>query len=283
MGPTSRISFKYRSGRAALRGLSEGTAYFASPSELNDSLEAKFDLATTSDFVVATSKGLNELAARRGQPGNYSFNKAALQEFDTVHAAENQCFYEASQRVGIFSTASRPDNQPMWAYYCENSNGVCFELEWSDEVLTQYQLWPSSVQYSTESRIHNRAEDLCQAILSLGEQYPDWTIQQVLDFSLTDDFRSEWGIRSIARAVSVKHVDWQHEAELRVLSQRFGPVPIMQDILKRVFFVRTDFQEWGSLMMLLRKLYPKVELAQISFDHKEPFVKVNPLHFKLVP
>lgn len=283
MSATSRISYKYRSGPAALRCLSEGTAYFASPSGLNDSLEAKFDLAKTSDFIAAMSNALNELAARKGQPRNYTFNEAAFQEFDAVHSTENLRFHEASQQVGIFSAALRPDNQPMWAYYCDNSKGVCFELDWSDEVSKRYRLWPTNVQYTKESRVHNRAEDLRQALLALGEMRPEWSIQQILDFSLSDTFRRDWGIQTTARAVSAKHADWQHEAELRMLSPRYGPVPIMQDILKRVFFVRTDFPEWGSLMMLLHRLYPKVELAQINFEHKEPFVKVQPLHVKKVP
>ena len=283
MGPISRISYKYRSGPAALRCLSEGTAYFASPSELNDSLEAKFDLAKTSDFLAATTSALNELAERRGLPGTYTFNEAAFQEFDAVHVSENQRFHEASQRVGIFSAAPRPDNQPMWAYYCENSKGVCFELEWSDDVLKRHQLWPTNVHYTKEARIHNRAEDLRQALLSVGDIHPEWNVQQILDFSLSDTFRRDWGIQTTARAVSTKHADWQHEAELRMLTPRHGPVPVMQDILKRVFFVRTDFPEWGSLMMLLHKLYPNVELAKISFEHKEPFVRVEPLHFKKVP
>jgi hypothetical protein len=34
------VNFKYRSGAAALRSLSDGTCYFAQPGELNDSLEA---------------------------------------------------------------------------------------------------------------------------------------------------------------------------------------------------------------------------------------------------
>jgi len=60
-----RISYKYRSGAAALRCLSEGTAYFASPRELNDSLEAKFELTGATHFVDTVASSLNELALQR--------------------------------------------------------------------------------------------------------------------------------------------------------------------------------------------------------------------------
>jgi len=282
METTSRTSYKYRSGAAALRCLSEGTAYFASPRQLNDSLEAKFELAGASPFIEAVGIALSELALQRGQ-SSYSFNKAAFKELDREQKKENQRFREASQRVGIFSTAGRPDNQPMWAYYCDNSKGVCFELEWPIEVLQKYQLWPTDVVYTREPRIHNRAEDLRQALLKLGSQNPDWTMTQLKESSLTESFRRAWGIRSMARAVSLKHADWQHEAELRMISPRAGSMPIIQVILKRVFFTRTDFDEWGSIMMLLHRLYPKVEIARITFQHTEPFVKVEPLEAKLVP
>jgi hypothetical protein len=100
-------------------------------------------------------------------------------------------------------------------------------------------------------------------------------MSQLQEFSLTESFRRRWGIQSVARAVSTKHADWQHEAELRLIAPRAGHIPIMSDILKRVFFIRTDFHEWGSIMMLLHRLYPKVELASLSFEHKEPFVKMQ--------
>lgn len=255
--------------------------YFASPRQLNDSLEAKFELAGTTHFMEAMGDALSELARHRGQSA-YSFDKEGFEEVDRGHRSENERFQEASQKVGIFSTAGRPENQPMWAYYCDDSKGVCFELQWPDEVLQDYQLWPTNVTYTRESRIHNRADDLRQLLLELGAQNPEWTMTQLQDFSLTEPFRRAWGIRSMARAVSLKHTDWQHEQELRMISPRAGSLPILQDILKRVFFIRTDFTEWGSIMMLLHRLYPKVELAQVTFQHVEPFVKIQQLETKLV-
>lgn len=62
------------------------------------------------------------------------------------------------QKLGVFSSARRPDSQPMWAYYCDDSKGICFELEWSDELLATYQLMPTEIQYADEPRVHHRVE-----------------------------------------------------------------------------------------------------------------------------
>jgi hypothetical protein len=35
--------------------------------------------------------------------------------------------------------------------------------------------------------------------------------------------------------------------------------------------------------MLLHQLYPNVELADLSFDHREPFAKMRELEFKKIP
>ena len=275
-------SFKYRSGAAALRSLSEETVYFASPTELNDSLEAKFDMVGTTQFIDVLAEAFLEIARQRGI-NRYSFDHSGFKEIDLNHTEESKRFQEASRKVGIFSTTARPDNQPMWAYYCENSAGVCFELEWSDELFREHQLWVSSVRYTTEARLHNRADDLRKLLLELSVQHPDWTVAQIKEFSLTESFRRRWGIESLARAVSQKHADWQHESELRILAPRSGPKRIIRDTLKQVFFVRTDFAEWGPIMKLLHMQYPDVKITKITFDHKDTYVTVQDFETQLVP
>jgi hypothetical protein len=273
--------YKYRSGAAAVRCLSEGTAYFASPAELNDSLEAKFDLAGAKDFARVYNATLTELAKLRGS--KMSFLRPVPKGLPAVTRTENKRFREASQRVGIFSAAPRPDNQPMWAYYCNNFQGVCFQLEWPSEVLGTYHLYPTKVTYTDKARVHNRADDYREILLELSRENPTWNMAQLGAFALTDTFLRKVGIRSMGRAVSMKHLDWAHEGELRIVASKPGPIPVMRNILKRVIFGRTDFEEWGSIMMLLHRLYPETNLAQISFHHKEPFVHIQPMEFRKVP
>ncbi len=275
-------SFKYYTGNKGIYSLKSGIAYFASPHQLNDSLEAKFELAGATHYNDALAKALNELARTRSQE-NYAFDMAGYEEFERIHKRENERFQDACQKIGIFSTSRRYDNQAMWAYYCNDLKGVCFEFEWSSEVMNKYQLVPTDVQYSNQTRIHNRAIILGDLLLEAGLQNPDWTIKELQEFSLSKEFLTSYGVLSVACATSTKHTDWQHENELRIISAHAGELPIMRDILKRVFFTGTDFQEWGTIMTLLQQQYPNVEIAQLIFDHKEPLVKIVPMEYRLIP
>jgi hypothetical protein len=275
--------YKFRSGAAALRSLTEGTAYFATTEQLNDVLEAKFDIASAAQFADVFNKTLTELSLSRGFPTGVSFKRSVPKALKTANDRENARFLRQCGRMGIFATASRPDSQPMWAYYCDSHKGVCFHLEWPEDVIEKYQLWARRVTYSEEYRIHNRADDLRESMLDLGRENPRWSMAQLEAFSLTEQFRRQWGNNSTARAMSTKHLDWKHENELRVLSPRAGALPIMHKILKSVIFTRTDFPEWGPIMTALHQFYPKVRVAKMSFDYKEPFTASQQYEFRTIP
>lgn len=85
------------------------------------------------------------------------------------------------------------------------------------------------------------------------------------------------------RAVSVKHTDWAHEQEIRVLAPKPGALPVLHDTLKRVHFVRTDGEHWGAIMQLLRAYYPTVETTHWQFNHGELSSIPTPMEFRLVP
>lgn len=278
-----RVTFKYRTGTAALRCLSEGSAYFAKPTELNDCLEAKFDHPSAADYVRCMDRSISRVAELRGCTGGYTVPDDGLGAFEAKNANENAKFLEATQRVGIYSTASRPDNQPMWAYYCDDSKGFCFELEWPDVVLGQHQIVPVGVFYSSEARVHNRAEIFDTLISEEAELHPDWSMEQILEETRSDFFRFRLQMLNTCRAASIKHSDWSHEHEVRFITPRAGPLPIMGQILRRVHFVRTDFPEWRPVMMLLHQLYPNVNVSKLTFQHAEPYVKVQEMAKKLIP
>lgn len=276
-------SYKYRSGASALRCLSEGSLYFASPCELNDVLEAKFELAGPSQFMEAMASAVSEIASARGYPGGFHVEKPLSVELESGITAENGHFQEASQRMGIFSSSPRPDNQPMWAHYCGGFRGACFELEWSSEVFERYQLYPTNVIYTNEQRIHNRAIDFRRILVALGLEHPDWSLERIKEHSLGEEFRRREGVESMARAVSIKHIDWQHEAEIRILSPRSGSFSILPDVLKRVFVVKTDFAEYVSIIRQVVQNYPNAKIVQLSFNHTEPLVSFREIEIKLSP
>lgn len=283
MSDKKRISFKYRSGAAALRSLSDGTAYFAKPSQLNDSLEAKFVLPERTTYAEKLSEVLSQLAEERGAAYRFEPDPDFAEEVERDLAQESIAFLRQCEQVGIYSCARRPDNQPMWAYYCEDSKGVCFEFEWPEDVLKEYSLLPTFVDYSDKPRIHDRFDDMQQEVRALAKKQPDWSVEDLFRASLRHEFTMHWMVRSMGRAVSTKHADWAHESELRMVSPKAGALPILKRLLKRVYFTRTDFPEWGPIMMLLHQLYPTVELAEVRFSHVEPVVSVVPMAKRLVP
>jgi hypothetical protein len=269
--------YKYVSGASALRILATGSLYFASPDELNDSLEANFDFADVSRFARVFNTTFDELALRRGYAGDLSYPAEPPEGLQPVNEEENANFRLGCRQVGIFSAAPRPDNQPMWAYYSNNGQGMCFRLEWSQEIINEHNLFPTKVTYTTEPRVHNRADDLRDLLLEVDQQNPAWTMAQLARFSMTEEFRRRWGIRSTARAVSMKHADWQHEEEIRILAPQSGPKTLLREVLREAYFVRSDATEWGSFIMLLHRLYPDVSLADVSFNHTAPFVTIRSL------
>lgn len=278
-----KLSYKYRSGAAALRSLSDGCLYFAPPAVLNDALEARFDLVKPSRYGVPIEKAVRLLASRRGHRGNGSLLDASIKEVGSQNPADAAWFQSGVKSVGIFSSSRTPDNQPMWAYYCHDGSGVCFELEWSDKVLESNHLYPVYVHYTDKTREHSIAEDFAHVLLEVGDENPHWSLKQIEAFVLTTSFRDRWRMRSVARAVSTKHSDWSHERELRILAPQAMGLPLVSQTLKRVFFWRTEFDEWSPIILLLHRLYPSVEMAQFTFVHREPFVELRSTSTKLIP
>lgn len=274
--------FKYRSGATALRCLVDGALYFAGPSQLNDLLETKFDHADAADFDRVFRETIAKVNRARGGAPIQPAREIPLQ-FIQENARENERFRQACDNVGIFSAARRPNDQAMWAYYAEDCKGVCFELEWSASILNAHQLYPVDVTYSANARTHNRAEDWRATFLELAKEKPTATIAELQQISLGEAFRRRMGVRSTARAASIKHTDWMHEKEIRILAAKSGARLLLSSVLKRVHFIRTDGDQWGAIFQELHKNYPQVELAHWTFHHGEISASAESMEFKLVP
>lgn len=74
---TTRLTcFKYRSPAAALRCLAEGSLYFAKPSKLNDTLEAKYDHDTPQNFTRVMAQTYSEIPD--GHPNSPTYGHLKL-------------------------------------------------------------------------------------------------------------------------------------------------------------------------------------------------------------
>lgn len=274
--------FKYRSGDSALRCLQEGTLYFAKPGELNDVLETKFDHAKPEEFNKIYLDTISDVSQKLGGP-RLSPDYPCPSDFVTINAQENENFRRACDNVGIFSAARRPNDQAMWAYYAENGQGICFGLEWSALTLQEYKLLPVDVSYSSVARKHNRAEDWRTIFLDLVESHPGMTLQQLYELSLEEPARRRVGILSTQRVTSIKHTDWAHEREIRLLSGKSGARPLLKSVLKSVHFMRTDGEKWAEIMQIIHTNYPKVELVQWTFHHGAITAIPKGLKMKSIP
>lgn len=274
--------FKYRSPSAALRCLAEGTLYFAKPCELNDALEAKYEHAAPEDFSHVMAQTYSEISQQRGGPA-LEFDQRGMAEMAEAHARECQRLQAFTEQIGIFSAAQRPDHQAMWAYYANNASGVCFELEWSQEIADRHQLWATDVQYQETARIHNRADDWRAPFLDLAAEHPSASLEELHQLSLEESTRRKWGVLTASRAASIKHTDWSHEKEIRLLAPKYGALPVLGEVLKGVHYARTDGEHWGAIMQLLLTYYPNVERMLWQFNHGVISAVPTPMEFRLIP
>lgn len=279
---TTLTCFKYRSPTAALRCLAEGSLYFAKPSELNDTLEAKYEHATPEELTRVMAQTYSEISQQRGGQA-LAFDQQSMAEMAEAHAQECQRLQAFTEQIGILSAAQRPDHQAMWAYYADNASGVCFELEWSQEIADRYQLWAKDVQYHGKARVHNRADDWRHVFLELAQKHPDASLERLHQLSLEESARRKSGILTASRAASVKHTDWAHEKEIHLLAPKSGALPVLGEVLKRVHYVRTDGEHWGAIMQLLVARYPSVELVHWQFSHGELSAIPTPIEIRLIP
>lgn len=263
----SLTCFKYRTPSAALHCLAEGALYFAKPEQLNDALEAKYDHASLDDFVWVTEQAYRKL----NRPGglNLELDERSRTKLAEAYARENQRLQAFTEQIGIFSAARRPDHQAMWAYYADNASGVCFELAWNHEVVNRHQIWVADVEYHSVARVHNRAEDWSSVLLALAERHPNASLADLRQLVLEEPARRLVGILSASRATSTKHTDWAHENEIRLLIPKAGAIPVLAEVLKRIYFVRTHGEHWGAIMQIIHSYYPSTELVQLKFSHGE--------------
>ncbi len=225
---------------------------------------------------------MSEISRKRGGP-SLEFEVQRLPEMVALNDAANEQFKQSSDKAGIFSAARRPNDQAMWAYYAEDCKGVCFELEFSQSTLQANQLIPVDVTYTDGARIHNRAGDWRLLFMALAEEHPDATLAELQEMSLGEAFRRRLGVLSTARVTSVKHTDWAHEKEIRLLSGKSGARQILSAVLKRVHFIRTDGDKWGPIVQQLHLNYPQVQMAHWTIHHGAIAMSAKSMMFKMVP
>lgn len=264
------ICFKYRTLEQAARCLNEGSLYFAKPDELNDMLEAKFDDSTPDEHVVILEHVISRIREERGE-SPVRFDRTAMPELISHLAREDIRLRNFCNGLGIFSATQTPHHQALWAYYADNYQGVCFETHWSSAVIAANQLVCVNVIYDDQPRVLNKANHLGAILKQLANKHPQLTTDDLWKLAMKEEHLRRLGIEMASIAASIKHTDWAHEKEIRILTPKGGrAVPILADVLKRVHFVNTSScrtQKWAEIMLYLRRHYPSVDVVEWRFDH----------------
>lgn len=251
--------------------------YFAKPDSLNDTLESKYDSAPSKDFYSLIESVYSDISFKKTGVGlSLSHIKEdQLNEMVKINTEENSRFKDFTSQVGIFSSASQLDNQAMWAYYADNNKGVCFELEWSNELVQENQIVYTNVQYTDAARILNRAEDWKVMFEKVMANNPDATLDELHKISLTEGWMKFYGILSASRAVSIKHTDWSHEDEIRLIKPKHGALPVLEDTLKRIHVITKDKlvvnETEKEILKIILVKYPLVTIVRWHFDHGKIF------------
>jgi hypothetical protein len=274
--------YKYLSAKSARRCLTDGTLYLAAPDQLNDALEARFDTADTERYRAAVTRTINEVARQRGGPRQTS-SPDAFVHFTALNQREDDRFQAFCHQVGICSLATRPDDQAMWAYYADEGAGLCLEVTLTPAIMAAHQLVLEPVIYQSTPRVINRAEDWRATFLELAARYPDASIEALQGKSFSYGFRQQIGLSMARRAVSIKHTDWAHEQEVRLLGpQGRTPLPILREVLTGVHFrsVNALVSPIGSLLV---NRHPDVRYTQWTFNHGELQTRGEAKELKLIP
>lgn len=277
-------NYKYMDVDKALNRLNSGELYFAKPSQLNDTLEAKFVSPKKGDVISIFESVFSAASVSRGgptfsfQPDNSEQDQAFVESILTGHSN----LRDACENIGIFSTARRPDQQAMWAYYAKDRAGVCFEMDWPLKVLEDNQLIMSVVDYCSGPREHNQARDWANAFQELDRQNPGASLAELQRLSFDESFRMYVGIETSRRAASMKHTDWKHEDEIRILAPKAKALPILKKVLTRIHIVEFDCIRFAEIYQVLQREYPNVEVVQWQFDEGEFRYVGRGVDFKLI-
>lgn len=274
-------NYKYRTLEAGLLDLLEGYVFFSKPSQFhanNDKLEGEFVMETNaSTFMNTIIEALNTIKISRGEPSTNSVKPSPSPALSKMVSKGNQDFIKQANELGICSTSTTYDNQAMWSHYCKNE-GVCFEFEWDQRIVEELHLIINKVEYSDKLREINRDTIFKNMLIEYGNKHPELSINEVFKFSLSTEFRKKWMQEFIIKCSCTKHMCWEYENEIRLISPKSESFDILKKILKSVYMFIPQFnspnfreeifksRQLRMIWVQLVEKYPDVKLFGLSYD-----------------
>src|SRR5690606_27493387 len=117
----------------------------------------------------------------------------------------------------------------------------------------------------------------------LAAEHPASSLEELHRISQTHLLTKKWRILTATRASLVKHTNWDHENEVRLLTPKSGDLAVLPDVLKRIHYVRRDRDHWPDIVQLLATRYPSVELMHWQFAHGKISAIPTPMEIRLIP
>ncbi|WP_434353487.1 DUF2971 domain-containing protein [Psychrobacter sp. HD31] len=207
--------FKYRTfNDNNLKSLKENYIWLADKASLNDPCEGFFTRKKLSNDL----QGLNFIS--KLIQGSAQFNTLEENLDDVIAMVAKQ---------GIFSASKSPFIQPLWSLYANSHQGFCIEYD-IDELIAKHKTYYNyfEVQYLIQP------QDISFSNLNLN--FKDETSENKL----------------FQKIIGTKHIDWQNEQEVRVISHQVGQNFHRHGAIKAIYFgLKSSLSDRNNILKLL--------------------------------
>jgi hypothetical protein len=181
--------------------------YFALPDRLNDPFDCRVDIIAA--LEIAISKSEEQL-------------RQNLEKFRGLR------FFGGVQtnlkKVGVCSFSIENDNPVMWSHYADGHRGVCLI----------YSI-PGSFFHENKEQILGISE-VIYSVSPLSDWFINWSKEGPYKLDSPEDYRDNFGIPLIKKALTVKAQEWEYEKECRIIRWTEGIQAVDKRYLKEVYF-----------------------------------------------
>ena len=232
--PEIRSLFKYMPINANTLGcIIKNEYWFSKPTFFNDPLDCGIQLLNninqktlatiihaditrqelknkkTNQSQYETTQKLKDFL-KKIESNEYTNSDQLYEDFQSIATQAIENYSRDIQGIGILSLSEINDNILMWSHYAEQHQGVCLELERSEDNILSNNNNTLPIRYSIKKPLITLSEEV------LGDEKLKKEIKRSLVFT--------------------KSVDWSYEREWRVLQTEGNTLQNINSPLKRIYF-----------------------------------------------
>lgn len=152
--------------------LLDGELYYACLHSLNDPNEGR-NLSDTliksvlENDILPNAESSNEIKFIENEIKGFDHNSQISKKYKKV-------MLEHIKNMGVVCLTSKPDNNPMWHFYADESKGVCIEFYFPESYSSKYiHLCPCQIDYTN---IEPTSENLAEILIFNKDK--DWSYEE---------------------------------------------------------------------------------------------------------